>query len=181
MAQDLASNLQTRKYPVAVYYGPERVSYVGADDLRITLSRAGGDVIAPPKGEQANGRKRYTRHLGVLARIQARSPVAGARVNEHEHECDALVDALITALYEWASAWQSIVVIGNGAYVLPEEFNGAEIGSSVVYDLPFHVARGVITKDYEGAVRPMSPPLHGVSTGSVLVSRDGGTAEQVGN
>ena len=182
LAQDVAAALAERGFPFAVHYGPDRVSpsdltaYAGR--IVIERDREAGDTVGGPIGSRGqNPATPRVRRLGCVATVIARASVDGARVNEHEHDCDQAVDALIVALYDWAAEGRSIVEVGAGRYLQDEEINGAPVGVGVVYRLAFTVARAVEARTFEGAARE-TVTLDDVNT-SVRVTLDGENFEPV--
>jgi hypothetical protein len=114
-----------------------------------------GDTVAFVQGERANPKKSCVRKLGVVATCYVTCALPGAQLHEHQHECDALVDALITSAIEWGVAAKvGVIEFAESRYLTPEEIDGGEHHHGVVYRLRFEVPRGVSVRDYEGAARP---------------------------
>jgi hypothetical protein len=181
LALDLAARMQARKFPVSVFYGPERVSRQGCDSMRVLVSRdtVGGDTVIPARSQHRNPVCTHTRGLGVVALFEVSSAVAGARVNEHEHECDAVVDAFLVELFSWGEeSGAGVIPIVETRYVSAEErASGAETLSGAVYLVRFQVPRGVFARDYEGAARVAIDSYEaGCST---RASKRGGTFEVI--
>jgi hypothetical protein len=182
MSQDVQTNLHTRKWPVLVEYG-KRTQRVGRYSMIVVLSRdhEAGDTVSTVLGFQHNPRKAFTRGIGVRADVYVRSSLAGARLCEHEHDCDDLVDALLTALDQWTTAARAgQVEIVEARYLSPDEHDGSDCGAGVVYRLRFRVQRGVTTEDYGGAARETAilAEVGNASTGAIL-NRPDGTHEVV--
>lgn len=189
MANDLAVNLQARKFPVHVFYGPERLTREGVSSMSIVVShdRNRGDAVVPAAGALQNPKKFAERRLGCVAFLYVAASCDGARQNEHEHECDALVDALLVEIYKWCAAGRAgyptivesrylsedeIASLGAGDEYSAERLNG------VVYVLRWTVARAILEKDYTGAARPVGTPA-AVGTTAVRVSLNGTAYEDV--
>src|SRR4051812_22146307 len=106
MMGDFESTLRARKFPSQFVYGPERVTRTGFFDHVIVVERdtKAPDVVAPCKGWENNARKMRIRELCVKATVYAVSRVDGARREDHEGECEQIVDALLIAMAEWGTA-----------------------------------------------------------------------------
>jgi hypothetical protein len=91
-----------------------------------------------------------------VATFEVSCAVAGARINEHEHECDTLVDAFLVELFAWGEESRAgEIPISEARYLTADErAPGAEFLPGVVYRLRFGVPRGVFARDYEGVARP---------------------------
>lgn len=181
LAKDLADTLGERLFPVTCLYGPERVSREGPFANLVVFRRdpKGGDRVSSLVAQRTNPRAVRVREIGVEATIFAASTLDGARINEHEHECDQLVDALIVALYEWGAENRAgAISFTETRYLDPTEPDGVfEAWPGVRYVLRFAVPRAVLTTNYVGAARP-EVALAGV-TSSVRVSLDGTNYETV--
>jgi len=126
----------------------------GDESMMIVIERdrEAGDDLAPPQGTQKNPRLQGIRNMGVTAHLHVASSLPGARVCEHEHECDALVDAFYCEVEKWASAAKARPVNWLEArYLTSEEYNAQAFPSGVVYRLRFQVPRAIWDKDYTGA------------------------------
>ena len=179
LAFDLAARLETMLFPAAVLYGPEHVVREGPESMRIMVERdADGVITASPVGHKVNPRSRAVREIGVRLTIAAQSPLAGAMLHEHQRECDAVVDAVVYSLLGWAAKGKSRITFVSGAYLRPEDFDGAEFSAAgVMYELRFRVARGVDGRNYEG-VGAATGAATGVSN-TTRVSLDGEDYEEV--
>ena len=152
MTRDVSALLTERKYPVRVEYGPEQTARVAPHSvIVIERDKQADETIEAAHGLNRNAKKVLARYLPCVAKIYACSTQEGARVNEHEHECDRFVDALLGALYRWAKEAQAEVKI-KGARFLPDaESVDVATWPGVVYQLTFAVGRGVFVRDYTGA------------------------------
>lgn len=154
MSCDLEANLRARKFPVHISYGKERMLRGGWYSASIVIERdaSRSDKVGATLGQQRNPRAVYMRSLAVKALVFAKSNVDGARLSEHEHECETIVDGLVSALYEWATAARAgEVTWGECRYLSAEERDDIEGWPGVVYMLRFHIDRRITTKNYEGA------------------------------
>jgi len=184
MAREVAEGLTARKYPVEVLYGKTRLSTkVGVAGRRIVIERDrhGPEAFEPFPGGQANPRPAGVRGLAVVTTIYAQSPTSGAKPEDHEHDCDRLVDAFFAELVEWCSAACTDYPEVTEARMLgPDDFppNGQPPGA--VYRLRFRVKRAIVRRDYEGAAEPTGTITTADGTFSALrVSRDGVDFETV--
>jgi hypothetical protein len=159
LARDVATALAVREYPVAVFYQRDRVSASVAaraplGTIVFDRDRQGGDATRGPLGTHGNPASPLTRWLGVVATVTVRVPTDGARGAEHEHECDAVVDALQVALAEWALEGRAPAIEWvESRYLRPDEEGAAPAG--VTYRVRFRLCRGVAKRDYDGAVQPV--------------------------
>jgi hypothetical protein len=185
MMRDLEAMLRARKFPSQFMYGPERITRTGFFDHVIVFERArnkASDQVGPVKGFDNNPRRMRVRELCVTIRVYARSRLDGARVNEHEKECEQIVDALVIALAEWGTAAKAgEIPITEARYLTAEEYTDpdkpAEAWAGVVYSIQLRVPRGVTARDYVGAARPTGEAA-GVG-GSVEVRRMPGDLPEV--
>lgn len=146
--------LHKRKYPVAFFYGPERLGRTTPASMQVVFSRdtVDGDKITGIVGTLRNPRKQDVRALGVVAILSVQFPRTGAMQHEHEHLCDDLVDAVTTEVGDWcvsSQAGQPEWV--ESRYLSEEEVSGAELGAGVHYIIRFRISRGVYTRDFDGA------------------------------
>lgn len=152
-----------RKFPTAFVYGPPRFVIDTAQDHWLVIERdrdGAADQMKPVNGIQQNPRRLANRELAAKATIYARSNVDGARVNDHEAECEQIVDAFVTAFSVWGT--ENLARLGGVSPFLQEmrylkaaEFHPeAEVWSGVAYVIRFRVARGVIVRDYESQAQP---------------------------
>ena len=180
LTSNLADIFAARKFPTQFHYGPEPLERLGFFSHTIVIQRdtPHGDLVGAPIGIRRNPRLVRVRSIGVVANIFAQSTLPGARINEHEHECDQVVDALIVALYEWGVAsGAGEIQIGESRYLSSGERDDVEQWPGVVYLMRFMVPRAVLTRDYDGAAQPTGAP-----TGVSLVSRvstDGESFEEI--
>lgn len=182
--RDVEAKLRARKFPSQFVYGPERITRVGYFDHVIVFERdrKATDLIAPAKGFENNARRMRVRELCVQATIYARSRLDGARVNDHEKECEQIVDALVIAFAEWGTeAKAGELPITEARYLTAEEYTDptkpAEAWGGAVYLIRFRVPRGVTARDYSGSARPTGAAA-GVA-GSVEVRLNAGDPPEV--
>ena len=157
MASDLEGRLHLRKFPVRVHYGPERLTrdICRSPSILIRRDREGGDKVRPAVGANSNPRLLGVRDLGVIADIYAAAGMSGARLNEHEHLCDQIVDAFLCVLYEWGAASKAgAIAISEARYLTDAEREAEEVSPGLVYRLRFGVPRAISVRDYEGSALP---------------------------
>lgn len=165
-ARDLETNMQARKFPVEVEYGPERLARVpnSAPLIVIMRDRDGGDTVSPAQAIKQNPRRLMNRGLGALAFFFVQMTAEGARLQEHEALCDQIVDGFLSELYKWQSGGRAGVVdISRARYLPPAalEFDWLEAWPGVVYEVAFRVSRGVYDVTFEGEARPTAGTLGG--------------------
>lgn len=172
VSREVEDKLRAQKYPVRVYYGPERAHREPALGGVIIFERApASESIVSPKGQQANPRKVATRQTQGRVRVYAKNTSAGARINEHEALCDYVVDAVIVAVEETITeAKMGVLSWGEARYLSPAELHAEarerqtaenrtqsyplEQWPGVVYQLAFSFERGVMKQDWLHAARP---------------------------
>lgn len=166
-ANALAVKLKAQLFPTAIEYGPRRLSVETYHDHLVIIERdrEATDQLAPANGHQVNPRRYFNRTLAVKATIYAQSRLDGARVNEHEAECEQIVDALLVALQEWgaevvARLGDVTPTISEMRYLKLTEFQEGEAWPGVVYVLKFRVGRGVYRRNYELGARPQGAAAH---------------------
>lgn len=175
MTKCVAASLAAKNWPAQVRYGKERVSRATHYSSLVVIERDtdSGDSLSTAHGQVRNARKLRTRSLAVRASVFAKSPKAGARVNEHEHELEDLVDAVIVAVQLWATESRAgdvdFHMLGP---VDSEEHNGSEIGAGAAYDLRFRVQRAVTDRVRDTAT------LSDIDS-AIIVSAAGGDSETV--
>lgn len=161
LALDVHENLQQRKFPISVVYGPEYVParHVGAQVIIFERDRSRSDVLDMAPGFQRNARKVLARYLAASATFYVKSPLHGAMVHDHENECEAMVDAVLAAFAEWSDRTNTASIeIADARYLSATELASSDRPiqqwAGAVYVLRFNVPRGVMRLDYTGAARP---------------------------
>lgn len=180
LARDLAVRLKARGFPVDVRVGrdyPGRGAYA-SNVIMLDRDRVKGDAVLPVKGSDRNPRRGLTRALGVVADFYVQSTLPGARLHEHEHLCDDIVDGFLSELAAWVTeACAGDLLVAESRYLAPEEVTGAEVGAGVVYRLGFALQRGVTRVTFAGEGQPTAAPSR-VGT-STRVSADGTNYEDI--
>lgn len=153
LSRYLDQRLAAQEFPCNVVYGPDRFERQNFRTVVVLeRDRQRGDSFEGPQGQQRNTRRLGQRQVGCLATIFAQSPKMGARVNEHEHLADQIVDALHCALINWRTATRSSVTFTGGRFAGPNDLPGNfESLPGVVYLLQFSVARGVEDRKFDGS------------------------------
>lgn len=163
MARDVTAGLVSRGFPVDVRYYDTEIQ-AGALGLRITFGRdaRGGDPVGALVGAPRNPKGAWSRKLGVVVVLHVASGLSGAMRAEHEHECDDLVDGLLTELAAWCSDGQAMVpeiieagyvpqdevALANEVFGMPAHPAPVE---GVTYVLRFRISRGVTRRTYAGS------------------------------
>ena len=180
MAADIEGRLHLRKFPLKVHYGPERLTREITRSLVILVRRDQqlGDQVRAVVGAERNPRKSQVRDIGVVADIYASANVTGARINEHQHLCDQVVDAFLVALHKWGfESGAGHIPIAEARYLTSAEKEAEELGPSLVYRLRFRVPRAILDRDYEGNAAPEASPS-GLAT-QTRITVDGLNFEEV--
>lgn len=97
-SRSLGSALKARGFPYRVQYTPyldSTVTYGSA--VVVTRSRGANERTGAPIAPRRNPRSVLTRYMSADVYTFAKSSKAGAHVGEHEAECDAVVDGVLTA------------------------------------------------------------------------------------
>lgn len=180
LASEIAARLVARGFPVEVRYGRDGdrlSSSVGVSGRRIVIERdrRGADAFGPFPGARGNPRSVGVRGIACTATVFAESPKRGARMVEHERDCDQLTDALLVELREWcAEAKAGEPEIVEGRLLGPDDFTGEPLPAGAAYRLRFRVSRAIARRDYEGDAEPTGTIAgSGVAFSAVRVSRDG--------
>lgn len=165
MATDLQAKLTAQAFPTLLEYGPRRLAVEAWHDHLVIVERdrEATDQLAPVNGQQTNPRRYCNRQLAVKITVYARSNLDNARINEHERECEQIVDALVVALAEWGTEARARLgsvdaTITESRYLKLSEVPEAETWPGVVYVLKLRVGHGVYKRTYEGAARPTATP-----------------------
>lgn len=182
MTKDLAVRLHARSWPVAFYYADSAIPPTknGSLVVRVYRDRESGDGVTYAEGLQRVPRKLVERRLGVVADVYVSASAAGARVQDHEHICDDLIDALVCEIDMWGvSSRAGHIEFSESRYLTREEMDAIACGKGygVAYRLRYHVPRGVTVRDYDGPADTVVAPV-GISA-TCEVSLDGTTFEEV--
>jgi hypothetical protein len=178
LSRAVDAKLQTRKFPVRVAYGTRRLTQEQFVDSVICFARDHdlGDEIRAPQGAKRNPRRRAVRELGVEIKLYVRASVPGAREEDHEFDCEQVVDALVCAIGEWFTGERGGFALANfteARYMRADEFDEGlfEQWPGVGYVLRFRVPRSVEARDYLSQGQAMGAPTH--VGGDVEIRRDG--------
>lgn len=135
LALAVRDDLRTRKYPATVVYGPERVARDGfAHAVVFARDRQAGDAIVPPIGAaHKNPEVPFMRNVAGTFTAYARSPKGGATVLDHEDECEALCDGVLTAMYRILKACKLPLTIVESRMLTRDELR-AEAGVDAADD-----------------------------------------------
>lgn len=94
----LGEMLKSRGFPYRVTYTPfldTRTTYGSA--IVVSHSRGTNERIGAPIAPRRNPKSVLTRYMSADVYTFAKSSKPGAHVGEHEDECDAVVDAVLTS------------------------------------------------------------------------------------
>jgi hypothetical protein len=151
MSRDLEANLLAHRFPVAVVYGPERLTREavhGRPTIVVERDTEQSDSLSHV-AVRGNARKLFVRELAVRARVYAQSSLPGAHAHDHEDLCEKIVDAFLVALYQWGVEGKAgAIPITEAKYIPPPE--GFEQFPGVVYSIRFRVPRSVDERTFAG-------------------------------
>lgn len=162
LALDMRDLLAARRFPGKVEHGPLRFNpKLHTNLVVIERSRAGGDSFRSARGAQGNPRTPFVRAIPATITIYAQSSRPGAVAGDHEDLCEAWVDMVAAALYEWGKRAQAEgLAIGDGGMLPASEISGEETWPGAVYRLNIQVTRSVrdvkfeSERDLTGEARP---------------------------
>jgi len=153
ISKEIAAELQLKKCPYAVVYGPERLP-VSMTTPRIVIERdrQSPEQISAPKSRTVNPIMMLTRAIAGQIRVFAKSSVSGANVYNHERECDKAVDRVTVALHKVARRRCTEYRITRAKLLNTTElqYEGLESWPGVVYQINFEIDRGVLDTDWTG-------------------------------
>lgn len=174
MARDVQTILTARGYPMTVEYGPLRLDrWKPRNGLVLVMrDRGASESVSSAVGARRGPTNLFVRALAVSAIVHARSSLPGARISDHEFECDRYVDAFMCALQAWQTQTKALPVnITGGRYVDDDALGSPERWPGVAYTINFSVPRQVSVVDYSpedttlGSPRYGEAPLRGTITG----------------
>lgn len=178
LAAGVESVLRGRRYPVRIEVGPRLSIETAPFAITLDLDRGTPDEVGAPVVARGNPVTPWSRSIGCVARVFAGSTKGGARLADHEVACNALVDALLVALREWA--------VGSGfgldlreVRAMPlEDRGGGEVArGGEAYVVRFAVRRALVAVDYTG-IGELTGTAAGVATAS-RISLDGANYEEL--
>jgi len=179
----VSDRLALRGFPCTLQYGRTLTPLEFASDYIVfsrTYGASGAERLAPAAKATRNPQMLAVRHVPGTVRVFARSSLPGARELEHEACCDAIVDALIVAIYEWSSSQCAGPIEWVEQRLLdPSELGTGPLWPGAVFQLRFSVTRAVNVLTYEGSAIPEVEFTHLRPTSRVLVTRGSGEAEVV--
>lgn len=169
MAKDIAASLGARKYPTPIIYGPERTKRTKfTPAITIERDRKANDGTRAALGVRVNPRKQFIRDLAIVVLVYMQSSAPGARIVEHEAECDQLVDAFLGELQDWVVGAKlgtdpqitesRYLAAADLAEMSADGAEGLELWPGVVYRIKFKLPRGVLRRDYDGAAQLEGAP-----------------------
>lgn len=137
LAAAVKTDLHGRKFPHPVVYAPERVGRCGFDAAIVfARDRSTVDAITAPQGAaHHNPEVPFNRNVAGRFTVYARSPKPGATVLDHEDECDAVCDGVITAMYRILKARRLPLVIVESRMLTRDELRAeADDGAEAADD-----------------------------------------------
>jgi hypothetical protein len=146
LAKAVHTDLRARFFPYPVTYGPE---IVGHDGFRSAVvfkrDRKAGDELAPPIGATrprattTGAEAPFMRKVAGVFMVYARSSKPAASVIDHENECDAVCDAVLTAMYRLLKARRLPLTIVESRLLTRDELRAeADDGTSAADDKSGH-------------------------------------------
>lgn len=151
------ADLHSRKYPVKVVYGPERLpreNYAGLV-LLFARDRTTSDTFGAPAGQRANPRYIARRMMALELKIYAQSTEDQPTHDEHESLAEVLADAAFISIREWCVANKRGEPLWTQArFLSAEEKAKEEVPPGDIYMFRFQVARAVVKVDFDGAALP---------------------------
>jgi hypothetical protein len=147
LAEYVRHTLERRKLGVPVSYTERLTPGLGTGNRVIfERPREAGETISFPRGVGSRGQARRVAERGVTGKvtIYGQSSADGATVGGHERVADAIVDATIAAMVEWAKRARLGQITWLSAGFLPApEGDTVEVWPGVKYEIRFRVGRGV--------------------------------------
>jgi hypothetical protein len=152
LAHETQKQLQTKRFPIKVAYGPEAFTRE-SDTSLIVFHRVGAGETFPDATSPGRDPKNYSnRKIGFLVLVFAKSSKPSARREDHEVLCDVFVDALACAMVKAASTRRNGLSIDAGHLLTNAEREGApfERYPGVVYELKCSLTQSVQDFDWDG-------------------------------
>lgn len=172
IVREVDAALAARKVPFPVVYGPERTESTTWAEERVVIQHPrvpGTDTLEGPRGLAKNPRAHARCHVGAVAHIYARSPLAGAGIHDHERRARAVLDRLYVALDKTIRGAGSPWAATGGGFIVPPDAEGSSTWGGVIYELPFTYERAMQDRAWsddpnaDGAARPVGT-LGGLSS-----------------
>lgn len=138
----VGKDLKTRGYPYEVTYGPERTQRTGPAKQGIVFARMRGvpePVVAPKGAKDINPEAYYNRKMAGEFTVYARCQRAGATTEEHEDECDRVVDAAISAMRRILVERRLPLDVAQVRLIPAHEFNDNETWTGCAAEVTFFV------------------------------------------
>jgi hypothetical protein len=164
---ELQAKLKARGCPFQVEDGPEKTSPTTWGRERIVIAYdETGDRFGWARSQRANPPHRATCSMGCKITIYAQHRSSGALPFEHTRRARAVVDQVVVALYEIASARKNACTITGGRFFTPADLQESEIERGAAYELKFTFDRGVYERTWANAIRPTTTVTDGLITGT---------------
>ncbi len=159
LAEAVQAALRTGKYSADCVYGPRPVTFETYPHglLVFERSREASDTFGPPRGtKQQNPRYVAVRNVAATLSIYACAEhLEGARIEDHEGECEDLIDQAFVAMGDWGKAvLRSDPTVTEARYLSAAERNDEQVWPGVVYRMKFTFPRAVVEQSKSGEIRP---------------------------
>ncbi len=170
-SKDIQRFLTEQSYPVRVSFGYKQDANRAAAHRGhfVVLEHSdAGDTLGPPVGAKRNARLVRARMIGAKAEVYAKSSLPSARREDHERECEKIVDALIAAFYRWGVEGQVGDLPWQGGRYVPGKDapdSPREKWPGVCYEITFQIPRGVYDRTYVAEQNAGAAQPTGTATG----------------
>lgn len=147
VVRDLATAMKAKGCPHPVVLGPERSKAAGYGTTRVVLERPKGDASdssGPARSTHGNPKLLGIRDVGVKLTVYARSPVTGARGQDHQDLAERLADLVIGELDTVVRNIPSLpMTLGASGFVVPEDLEGSEVDGGAAYQQMLTIPHGI--------------------------------------
>ncbi len=156
ISKELDAALKAQGVPFRVVFGPESTQSVDAARERIVLEQPHDekrDSVVPPIALHRNPMMPLVRNQAARIRIFARSPIAGAKWNDHAERAEQVLDHVLAELDAIVRGRKNALAIGGGGFVSLVDEKGSSVWGGAVYEFDFVVDRGVFRTNWKGEAR----------------------------
>lgn len=147
IARQVQAAMRARSIPVTISYGRDFPADLPEYGPRIRVFAEGTDIYGPPVGAgHQNGstivRSHFQKQTAVRVLVTTQSTKTGAGQEQHDLECEALVDAFLIDLDIVTRRRRNPMTAPSGQFLLPEDDpDGTSAGST--YEITFVIGRPV--------------------------------------
>jgi len=157
ISRQVESYMRSKGYPYRVHFGPEFPGrdHPGSNGVVMQRSQDRSDRFGAAQGNARNPKYLVQRGMAGDAFVYARSSLPGAARQDHERECESVIDMVTAGLY--STTRQKPLTLDGGRYLTSKEIAALtkiEQWNGAVYLLQFTVARGVTDHAYDGSGDP---------------------------